>query len=302
MHKISRLTLTLLVLGLLLTACGGKSAPTQDPQAAAATQNAQVEAQVSTRVAQALANVEATQRAQPTSNPVIPTPGNIPTVAPLNLPTAAMPGVPTSVPCNATPTLLGENYPDGTDIYVNTPFKKSWTLRNEGTCSWNANYKIKFMSGDPMSGPTVQSFGATVAPGNSLTITLPLVAPSGTGTVKGIWGLYDDKDVWFGQVWVEIDVVTVKPTSKAFAVTNIKFYQETTPTCTIYADITTNAAGTVKFQWIEDSTTKDMRSQVFSTAGTITSTYQMTSGTHPIYIYVDVPNHVTFGGIGFTCS
>lgn len=302
MQKTARFTLTMLIFSLVLGACAAPAAPTQDPAVVAATIAAQVESEVSTRVAQAMANVEATQRALPTVAPVIPTTSNIPTVAPLNLPTVALPGVATSVPCNATPTLLGENIEDGTDIYLNTSFTKTWTLRNEGSCTWNPNYKVKFLSGDAMSGPTSKSFGATVTPGNSLTISLPLKAPGGTGTYKGVWGLYDDKDVFFGQIWVEIDAVTVAPTSSAFAVTKIKFYQAAVPTCVIFADITTNGAGTVKFHWIEDGTNGNIRSQTYNAAGTAISTWTMTTGTHTISIYVDVPNHATFGGISFTCT
>jgi hypothetical protein len=304
MQKIARLTLTILIFGLLLSACAAPAAPTQDPAVAAATIAAQVEAQVSTRVAQAMANLEATQRAQPTAMSVIPTSSNIPTVAPLNLPTAALPGVATTIPCNATPTLLSENIDDGTDVYLNTSFTKSWTLRNEGSCTWNSNYKVKFMSGDPMSGPTSKSFGATVTPGNSLTITLPLKAPGGTGTYKGIWGLYDDKNVFFGQMWVEIDAVTIAPTSSAFAVTKIHFYIPTPGSCVIFGDITTNAGGNVKFQWMVDGVlVGNVRSQAFTAAGTATSTWTIVSAgsPHTVAIYVDVPNHSTFGALPFSC-
>ncbi len=305
MRRISRITLTLLVLGLLLGACTNPSAPTQDPAVAAATMSAQVEAQVSTRVAQAMTNFVATQQAQPTPIPVIPTAAsNIPTVAPLGLPTAALPGMPTVAACNATPTLLGESPEDGKDVIINSSFTKSWTLRNMGTCSWNTNYKVKFMSGDQMSGPSAQSFGATVAPGNSLTISLGLKAPGGLGTYKGVWGFYDDKDVFFGQAWVEIDVVpSITSTSSAFAVTKIKFYQLAPNDCNILADITASAAGTITFRWEQDGTPGNWRTQPFSNAGTFTSAWTMTPiGIHTMSIYVDVPNHATFGGISFTCT
>lgn len=304
MHKISRISLTLLIFGVLLVACATPAAPTQDPAIAAATLAAQVEAQVSTRVAQAVANFQATQNALPTTAPVIPPTSNIPTIAPLNLPTAALPGIATSVPCNATPILMGESVPDGTDVYINTSFTKSWTLRNEGSCTWNSNYKVKFMSGDSMSGSTSKSFGATVTPGNTLTISMPLKAPNGTGTYKGVWGLYDDKDIFFGQMWVEIDVVTIAPTSSAFAVTKVHFYQPTPGSCVIYGDITVNTGGNVKFQWyVDGAAVSSVRTQAFSAAGTATSTWTILSAgsPHNVKIYVDVPNHVFFGGIDFTC-
>ena len=157
----------------------------------------QIATQVAAQVAQALAAIEATQKAQPT-------------LAPVNLPTVSQTGAPTSADCSNPPPLnLGETYPDGSSVYINTAFNKSWTLQNAGSCTWNANYKIKFVSGDAMSGPPLKLFGASVPPGGSITLTLPLKAPGKVGTTTGIWGLYDDKDNYFG--WVSVVIYTELP-------------------------------------------------------------------------------------------
>jgi hypothetical protein len=294
-----------LAFSLILGACAA-AAPTQDPGQVATQVAAQVEAQVATRVAQAMGALEATKNAQPTSTPFIPTVGPlIPTLAPIGgIPTIApLPGVATAVACNPPPTALGENYPDGTQIYINTDFNKSWTVQNAGTCTWNANYKLKFISGDAMSGPTYKLFGASVPPGEKLTLTLPLKTPGAVGTTTGYWGFYDDKDVYFGRAWVTINTIGYAPTSASFAVTNVKIYQEAVPTCTIYASITTNAAGTVKYHWVINGIDGGVATnqQVYSGAGTIIVTTTITTG-QSAQIYIDIPNHAIYGSpVAKTC-
>ena len=286
----------LLAFSLVLSACAN-AASTQDAGQIASQVAAQVEAQVSTRVAQAMAAIDATQKAQPTTPPIIPTIEAFPTLAPVNASTISLPGVATNVPCNPPPNALGENYPDGTSIYINTAFTKKWTIQNAGTCTWNANYKLKFMDGDSMSGPASQSFGASVPPGGSLTLALPLKTPGTAGSYTGYWGLYDDKDVYFGRVWVTINSILVSPTSTSYAVTNVHIYEQGSDACTVYADITTNGIGTVKFYWTIDGNHVYPPALSFGGAGmkTVHTTITPTSATHTVYVYIDVPNRLNYG-------
>jgi hypothetical protein len=281
-----------LAFSLILSACTNAT-PTQDP-AQAATQFA----------VQIQAAIEATQKAQPTSTPEF-----IPTITPL-------PGVPTSVDCNPPPLNLGENYPDGISVYINTAFNKSWTLQNTGTCTWNSNYKIKFVpgSGDIMSGPAFKLFGASVPPGGSITLTLPLKTPGKVGTTTGIWGLYDDKDVYFGRVWVTINSVTGAPISTDFSVTSVTTMVDNTSriSCTpphtfnFIANIQTNGAGTVTYHWMRsDLTNSQTRTLIFNEAGTQTVVYDWsedTSGSYWVKVFIDSPNNQAFGPVNFNCS
>ncbi len=57
--------------------------------------------------------------------------------------------------------------------------KKTWTLRNEGNCTWTKDYSVVFISGDSMSAPAVMPLTEKdIKPGESLVITMPLVAPT----------------------------------------------------------------------------------------------------------------------------
>ena len=248
MKKILVMNSLFLAFSLILSACAN-AAPTQDPGQVATQVAVQVEAQVATRMAQALADLEATQKAKPTSTPFIPTVGVSPTLASVKTPTVlSLPGVPTGVACLATPRSEGESHPDGTTLYINTAFTKTWTISNQGTCTWNVNYKLKFVSGDQMGGPAFILFGASVPPWQTITLALPLKTTSSVGTSTGYWGVYDDKDVYFGRVWVTINRTTVAPTSASFAVTGV-IITRGVGTCTFNASITANGAGTVTYYW-----------------------------------------------------
>ena len=90
----------------------------------------------------------------------------LPTNTPL--PTYTLPAVqeqPTVIPlpCNKA-QFVSETIPDDTEFASGEVFTKSWTLKNIGTCTWNTNYKLMFVSGDAMSGPASVNLVSAVAP------------------------------------------------------------------------------------------------------------------------------------------
>ncbi len=104
-------------------------------------------------------------------------------------------------------TFISETIPDGTDFATGESFTKTWTLRNDGYCDWNDEYKLVFKSGTQMSGPDELEFGIEIDPGEEITLSLDLTAPATTGTFTGYWQLMTNKDVKFGSALsVKIDV------------------------------------------------------------------------------------------------
>jgi hypothetical protein len=315
MKKILVINSLLLAFSLVLTACTAAAAPTQDPNQLAAQVAALVDAQVATKVAQALAALPTQQPAQPTNNPLIPTIGPIPTLAPVNIPTLSLPGVATGIPCLATPRSESENYPDGTTLYPNFAFTKKWTISNQGSCTWNANYKLKFVSGDQMGGPSFKLFGVSVPPWQTITLELPLKTTSSVGTSTGYWGLYDDKDVYFGRVWVTINRVAIVPTANTFRVDSANTTVNTAApaSCVVPYDfvfsstITVNAAGTVTYHWVrsDGSTSSPSETKTFSAAGSQVATYTWQlgagSGTSWVKIYIESPNNQEWNQVTVTC-
>lgn len=95
-------------------------------------------------------------------------------------------------------TFVSETIPDGTTFSTGESFTKSWTLRNDGYCDWNTDYHISYKSGDQMSGPGTQDITTETDPGESITISVDLVAPSSAGTYTGYWQFKTDDGVAIG--------------------------------------------------------------------------------------------------------
>ncbi|MGA2112597.1 MAG: NBR1-Ig-like domain-containing protein [Anaerolineales bacterium] len=121
----------------------------------------------------------------------------------------------TSSACNDSAYVADVTFPDNTVLAADASFDKTWSIQNTGTCTWDANYSITFVSGDQMSGATT-TIGDSVAPGDTTDITVSMVSPSSDGSYTGYWRMADDNGNQFGEsVYVLIQVsssVTSTPT------------------------------------------------------------------------------------------
>ena len=214
---------TMLILGALclLAACtGGQPSPTPVDQldiirtSAASTIEAMTTSIVATEKGAQTATSQAVMLATPTPQPVEPTPEPNPmeTQNPTSEPTGttAVPG--TDQNCNLA-GFVSETIPDGSQFYPGTAFTKTWTLKNEGTCTWTTGYNVVYVWGSAMGAPTSQPISdKAIAPGETVTITVPFVAPNGPGgyraefklrTSEGVIFAFRNEDATF---WVEIQV------------------------------------------------------------------------------------------------
>ncbi len=129
---------------------------------------------------------------------------------------SAPPPTPTPKPCNLARFVSDVTVPDGTAFLPNQHFTKTWRLQNVGTCTWQ-NYALVFDHGDAMGGASVVPMSGVVPPGQSVDISVNLVAPGSAGSYRGYWRLRDDKGVVFGLTtgnpfWVDIKVITASAT------------------------------------------------------------------------------------------
>ena len=191
MKKSFRLLLPIFIVLLISLACtitlGAPAGPSQQDL-------------MNTAVAQTLAALnQQNPTLTPTPQATTATPAQLPTLTPLGPPTL------TPLPCNKAKS-VSETYPDNTVISPNTNFVKSWRLQNIGTCTWNANYKIVFSSGDLMGANAANNFNFTGAPGETRDININMKAPAAAGTYKGIWKLQGDDGQPFATVWAQIVV------------------------------------------------------------------------------------------------
>lgn len=213
---LKRLWINLILLSLLLAACGEAQpaeSPTPPPDA------------VRTAAAQT-ASAGLTQMAQPTQTP-LPTETPIPATATPEI-TLALPtitpqsGATTPAPlpgATFTPSAAGdradlasETVPDGTDFDPGEAFVKIWTLKNTGQTTWTTAYALTFVSGAQMSGPAAVPLTKSIAPGETVEIAVNLTAPLTSGSHTGYWQMRNAAGALFQiLVWVQIDVIGGTP-------------------------------------------------------------------------------------------
>ena len=115
----------------------------------------------------------------------------LPPVQPTNTvasPTLAIPTVTRSVPptasCDQAQFIKDVTIPDGSVIAPGTSFKKTWRLKNIGTCTWSG-YQLVFDKGEAMS-PVPDPIG-TVAPGQEVDVSVTFTAPTDSKTYRSYW-------------------------------------------------------------------------------------------------------------------
>ncbi|MFH2103821.1 MAG: NBR1-Ig-like domain-containing protein [Chloroflexota bacterium] len=116
--------------------------------------------------------------------------------------------------CDRVTFIADITVPDGSVFAAGTPFTKTWRLRNTGTCTWTTAYSLVFVSGDAMSATPVKPLPASVAPGQYINLSVPMVAPTSAGHYRGYWMLKNAYGTPFGigyagnnPFWVDINVV-----------------------------------------------------------------------------------------------
>ena len=160
------------------------------------------------------ADVQATQIAATAAAGNQPTtPDSPPTESNAQGPAAAPPTA-TPIPCDKVSFVKDVTIPDNTTLTPGSAFTKTWRLKNDGSCTWSSGYKLVFDRGDALGGPQeVQLTTGTVAPGQTVDVSVNLTAPAQAGTYQGYWKLRNSSGVLFGwgdkanaAFWVKIKV------------------------------------------------------------------------------------------------
>ncbi len=94
--------------------------------------------------------------------------------------------------------------PDDTVLEPGAGFRKTWRLRNSGTCNWEPGTQLIFVGGEALSEPD-----GVVAPaaavGSSVDVSVELTAPSAPGTYRSEWRLQAPDGTRFGPtIYVQI--------------------------------------------------------------------------------------------------
>ncbi len=132
------------------------------------------------------------------------------------------PPVVTPVPCNRAAFVLDVTVPDGATFSPNAAFTKTWEVRNAGSCAWTKEYALVFYGGQQMSGPTELKLSNPVLPGETVRLTVNLVAPPWSGPYRGEWILRAPKGELFGvgamgttPLWVTINTAGIAPSTES---------------------------------------------------------------------------------------
>lgn len=142
--------------------------------------------------------IEATQEVTATPTPVIIQPDA--ETPPCDL---AMPGRPFDI-----------SVPDETRFYPDEYFSKTWRLVNAGSCTWDESYNIVWFSGEDMGVSPSLSLQTRVLPGDSVEVTVDMIAPENPGSYQSNWKLRNNQGQLFGigpdgnsPFWVRIIVI-----------------------------------------------------------------------------------------------
>ncbi len=102
------------------------------------------------------------------------------------------------IPCDAAAFVGDVSIPDGTLLTSNQRFTKTWRVKNIGSCTWTTDYGIAFVDGNAMGAPAVVKLTGTVAPNQTVDLSIDLTAPAQPGTYHGNWKLRSANGRIFG--------------------------------------------------------------------------------------------------------
>ena len=107
-------------------------------------------------------------------------------------PTLAL-SVPTSAACIDSAAFVSDiTIPDNSVLAADTAFTKIWQLKNTGSCTWDSSYLVAYISGAAMSqqpGYWIVLQGQTVAPGQTVDVSVEMTSPVDNGNYVSYWGL-----------------------------------------------------------------------------------------------------------------
>lgn len=220
MLRINRIFSLIVLAALVLSACnlpGNNATPTPGPEAIFTVAAQTVQAQLTQSAALA------------TSTPAVVFPtATVTPAAPLATTTLPPVGGSTNTPlppaasptprCDAAAFVTDVTVPDGTEFLPGATFRKTWRIRNIGTCTWSTAYSIVFDGGNAMNAAAAYALPGTVAPGATADISVDFTAPNATGDYTSNWKLRNAAGEKFGlgaagnnPFWAKIKVVGLAP-------------------------------------------------------------------------------------------
>jgi len=198
----------IMMMGALLLASCGANVPDLTPTITFSADEIRTQAVATFSVA-----LTETALAAPSDTPV-PTLSPVPILTTLATSTGGIPfGGATSVGATSSATscygltfVSDVTIPDNTPMTPGKTFTKTWKVLNSGSCAWDAGFKFALTGGDPMGSSTL-TLPASIAAGAQYDLSVPMTAPSTSGTLRGNWRMSTASGQFFGdEVYVVIVV------------------------------------------------------------------------------------------------
>ncbi len=123
---------------------------------------------------------------------------------------------PVPIVCDRAQFVRDVSVQDNTPFSPGATFVKTWRLKNIGSCTWTTAYKLVFISGDAMEANLSVPLPHSVAPNQTVDISVKMKAPQKSRTYRGDWMLSNPSGTRFGigsrgdqSLWVQIRVVNL---------------------------------------------------------------------------------------------
>jgi hypothetical protein len=120
--------------------------------------------------------------------------------------------------CDKAQFIADVTIPAGTLMFSGTTFRKTWRFTNVGSCDWS-NYQIVFFGGEKMNTVSFAPIPTTVLVGQTVDISLDMIAPLEPGRHYGYWMFRNNNGALFGigplgnqAFLVDINVSSLTPT------------------------------------------------------------------------------------------
>lgn len=203
-----KLTLVVMLVVLLVTACGTANTPSDEPTPDVAAIRTSAAGTVVAQFTLTAAAFTPTV-AQPTDTPAPETETTGTATATPTGPFAQVTDASGTVValCDSLDFVADVNVPDDTNMAPGQDFLKTWRVKNTGSCPWGAGYELVYAGyASEMSGQA-QPLTQVVQPGQEVEVSVQFTAPDEIGEYLSAWQMANPRGVTFPEaIYVRIIV------------------------------------------------------------------------------------------------